>query len=478
MSLGAPARLYNALPVFAQNLACTWAGWRRDRARFNDHFQSALRRFERSGYSSDEHLIAIQRDRLHRLIRRCRAHVPYYRALDLDPPSDARDPSESISRTLASITPLDKETYRDSPEAFIAHDVRGGRLRRGKTSGTTGTALPLWYTPETLAEEYAVVWRQRMSSGVTPRDPHITFNGQIVVPFQQSAPPFWRTNTFGRQTLFSIYHMTRENLLSYVDEIHRREIHYVEGYPSSIHLVARTMLEENRPLEPGQVRAVFTSSETLLAFQRETIEKAFGAPVRDRYGVSEFAVSMTQCAAGLLHVDMEYGLVEVEVIEETDDWVRGPLLVTALADPAVPLLRYRIGDVGVRLKRSCSCGRPGDVFLHVEGRIDDYVMTPDGRLVGRLDHVFKERLDVSEAQILQTHKDAIAVLIVPRASYTATSKKLLVHEIRSRLGNEIEISIREVERIPREPNGKFRAVKSHVGHVSSRTQAKAAEAPS
>ena len=475
MSLGAPGRLYNRLPIFAQNLACTWAGWQRDRARFNEHFREACHRFERTGRSSHEHLLAIQRDRLHRLVRRSRMHVPHYRALDLAPPSDARDPAESIERTLASIPPLDKTTYRDAPHSFLSEDVVSSRLRRGKTSGTTGTALPLWYTPEALAEEYAVVWRQRATVGVEPRDHHITFNGQIVVPFDQNLPPFWRTNTYGQQTLFSIYHMRPENLGAYVEEIHSREILYVEGYPSSIHLVARAMLEANRPLEPGRVRAIFTSSETLLTFQRETIEKAFGAPVRDRYGVSEFAVSMTECAEGSLHVDMEYGIVEVEAIEESDDWVRGPLLVTALADPAVPFLRYRIGDVGTRSKRPCSCGRPGEVFLRVEGRIDDYIMTPDGRLVGRLDHVFKEQTDVSEAQILQIQRSAIEVLIVPRAGYSAVSERDLLREIRSRLGNEIEIAINKVERIPREPNGKFRAVKSSIGHVSATTETRAGE---
>ena len=65
-------------------------------------------------------------------------------------------------------------------------------------------------------------------------------------------------------------------------------------------------------MEPGKLKAVFTSSESLLAFQRETIEKAFGAPIRDRYGVSEFGASMTECREGLLHVDMEYCIVEVQ----------------------------------------------------------------------------------------------------------------------------------------------------------------------
>jgi phenylacetate-CoA ligase len=106
------------------------------------------------------------------------------------------------------------------------------------------------------------------------------------------------------------------------------------------------------------------------------------------------------------------------------------------------------------------------VFLEVDGRIEDYVMTPDGRLVGRLDHIFKEQLDVAEAQVLQEEKDALEVLIVPRQSYDERSEQGLMREFRSRLGEEIEIAFRYVEAIPREPNGKFRAVKSEVGRLA------------
>jgi phenylacetate-CoA ligase len=223
------------------------------------------------------------------------------------------------------------------------------------------------------------------------------------------------------------------------------------------------MLEAGRPLEKGRLQAVFASSESLLAYQRETIESAFGTSVWDRYGSSEFAVSMTACSEKNLHVDMEFCIVEVEPQEETDEYVRGSLIVTGLANDVTPFLRYRIGDTGTRLKGSCPCGRPGDVFLDVDGRNEDFVMTPDGRLVGRLDHIFKAQLHVVEAQILQEAEDSIEVLFVPDDDFDAKREKDLLHEIRTRLGQEIRVRLTPVEWIPREPNGKFRAVKSRIG---------------
>ncbi len=407
-----------------------------------------------------EELHALQRARLDSLVERARTHVPHYR--DLPPHSEAHDPLEAMTATLAQIPVLEKSAYRENPESFIAADIPKRELLRGKTSGTTGTALPLWYTRETLAEEYAAVWRLRRTSGVGLRDPYISFGGQLVVPFEQSEPPFWRTNHHGGQTLFSLYHMAPRFLPAYVDAIHASPARYAVGYPSSLHLIARALLAAGRPLPRGQMAAIFTSSESLLAFHRETIEEAFQAPVRDRYGTSEFSVSMTGCPENHLHLDMEFGIVEIEAVEETEQFVRGPMLVTGLATHATPFLRYRIGDSATRLKHPCPCGRPGDVFADVDGRIEDYVVTPDGRRIGRLDHIFKEQRDVAEAQILQENPESLEVRVVPRASYGPEAERQLREEIRARLGDSIRVELRIVDTIAREPNGKFRAVKSTV----------------
>lgn len=453
--------VYPRLPVTVQNWACTIGGWSRFRRRYTRHFHEVSARWNESIDWPAERLIEHQRERLDRMLRIARDSVPYYR--DLPEPSAKRDASEAIREALGQIPPLEKRAYRDQPRAFISRYVPARRLMTGQTSGTTGTALSLWYSPETLAEEYATVWRMRRRVGVNVDDPQISFNGQIIVPISQQEAPFWRTNLHTHQTLFSIYHMTPSNLRSYIDAMHTTPARYVQGYPSSIHLVALALLEEGRPLPKGRLAGIFTSSESLLAFQRETIERAFGAPILDRYGVSEFAVSMTECEAHRLHVDMEFCIVEVEATEETEDSVTGPLLITGLGHDATPLFRYRIGDVGTRAKHPCPCGRAGDSFFEVDGRIEDYVATPDGRLVGRMDHVFKDQLEVAEAQILQRDPNSILVLILPRAGYSEASERSVIRQIRSRLGTEIDIRLEVVGSIAREPNGKFRAVKSEVG---------------
>ncbi len=465
MSELAERYVFDHLPVFTQNLFVSMAGQQRFRNRFSDHFHATLEAWQKTIDGPEALLLEIQRDRLLQLVARARQHSPFYK--DLPEPSGAPDAREAIAETLASLPVLEKTTYRQNTEDIIARDIPARSLRRGMTSGTTGTALRLFYTRETEAEEYATVWRLREQLGVSLFDPHFTFTGKIVVPVTQVRPPFWRTNSYNSQTLFSLYHMSPENLELYVDKLHETDAIYANGYPSALHLVAREMLAKGTTLTRGQLRAVFSSSESLLSFQRDDIEEAFGARVWDRYGSAEFAVSMTGCSEQNLHVDMEYCIVEVEAIEETDDWERGQLLVTGLANNATPFIRYRIGDVGTRSKHPCPCGRPGEVFFDVDGRAEDFIVTPSGRMIGRMDHIFKSMGQVEEAQILQTTPDEIEVVFVPGPKFTSTTESKLRREIRSRLGNEIGVRLQPVSEIAREPNGKFRAVKSTIGKLGS-----------
>jgi len=469
-------RLYDALPVFAQELACGWEGRRRLRERFTPHFHATLAAWDAGWDAPAPAQRAAQARALARLVEHARTRTDHWAALP--PPHPGDDPEEAIARTLASIPPLDKETLRTRGAALRARGMREAELVLLRTSGTTGTALEIWQTRDRLAEWYAVAWRQRRRAGVALDDPHFTFGGQPIVPLAAERPPFWRRNRPGRQVLFSTYHLAPRFLPAYVDAVHRLPARYVQGYPSALQVVAAALLDAGRPFAPGRLRAVFPSSETLLPFQRATLERAFAAPVLDYYSSAETAVAMTGCGRGRLHVDSEFCLVEVEDgVRGEEDGVpceTGPLLVTGLGTDAMPLLRYRIGDVGTRALSPCPCGRPGDSYLRVDGRIEDYVVTPDGRRIGRMDHVFKDQLEVAEAQFVQDAADALVLLVVPRPGYGDTTERQLREAVRGRVGDALRLEIRRVERIPREPNGKLRAVRSRVGRLEAAGPASAA----
>jgi phenylacetate-coenzyme A ligase PaaK-like adenylate-forming protein len=453
--------LYDRLPVAAQQMLVSAAGWRSYRARFGPPFRRILQELRQTDRWGPDEIRADQDRRLREMVQWAVATVPYYQRLFRD---EGVDP-ESIRgvEDLPRIPLLEKETVRVRPRELRSEAIPDRQILPGHSSGTTGTALQLFHTREALGWEYAVIWRQRGWFGVRLSDRFAAFGGQTVVPFHQSRPPFWRYDRARLRMLFSIYHLTPEQLSHYVEELRKPGYRFWQGYPSAIALVSQYVNEHGIDLGAAAPRAVFTSSESLLGLHRDQIASATRAPIADRYGHSEFSVSALQCPAGRYHVDTEFCVIEIDPHEETDEWVRGEVVSTGFANRAMPLLRYRTGDVATLRKRgTCPCGRARPILEQIDGRIEDYVVTPDGRRIGRMDHVFKDALEVKEAQIHQPSLERIVVRLVPRAGFDDEARGALEREFRLRVGEEIKIEYEILDQIPRLPNGKFRAVTSDL----------------
>lgn len=454
-------RLYGRLPIAVQNALVSWEGARAYRRRFGAPFRAALADLEGRDRADQAAVREDQDRRLREIVRWAAATVPHHRELFR---REGVDPASIRGvEDLPRLPPLPRSVLRERPDALVSEGVPARERLPGRTSGSTGSALALVHTREALGYEYAATWRQRGWHGLRLGDRYAVFGGQVVVPLAQSRPPFWRFDRPRGRVLFSLYHMTPEHLDAYAAELARPGYRFWQGYPSSIALVAEHLLGRDIRLGAAAPAAIFTSSETLLPAQRERIEKATGAPVADRYAHSELAVSASECPEGGLHVDTEMCAIEIDPHEETDEWVRGEVLATGFANRAMPLLRYRTGDVATLRKGArCPCGRARPLLEAVDGRIEDYVVTPDGRRIGRMDHVFKDALRVKEAQIRQTERDRLRVLLVPRPGFGEADLRALEGELRARLGGAMRIDFEPVDAIPRQPNGKFRGVVSEL----------------
>ena len=69
-------------------------------------------------------------------------------------------------------------------------------------------------------------------------------------------------------------------------------------------------------------------------------------------------------------------------------------------------------------------------------------------------------VNVNEAQFFQNDPKFVTVRVVRGAAYCDSDEKQLRHEIRQRIGSEIDVRIDYLEAIQRGPNGKLRLVVS------------------
>jgi phenylacetate-CoA ligase len=450
---------YFGSPVFLQNLMISAYGallyWRRLAGPNHARFLEEIRSWERL---TPAEVSRRQGALLRKTIVRAARTTPHYRELfrklHLDP--------ENIgSREMLAVLPiLEKAVVRSDPYRFLASDTHSSLSIN--TSGTTGSPLTIRCTREALQRNYAHFYRLREQLGIAPRDRCATFAGRTLVPPNADRPPFWRHNWMTRSLLFSTYHMRPEHMPDYVERLAGFDPLLIDSYPSALGLMAAYARERQGP--PIRPRAIITSSETLLPSQRALAEAVFECHVTDQYGAAEMTAFVAQCSSGTYHVWPSYGICEILAGDRpARPGESGDLVCTGFINEAMPLVRYRTGDMAVA-GEGCRCGLPYATIASIEGRRDDVIVTPDGRRVGRLDPVFKGVDDDAfrEAQIVQEEIGRITLRYVKGSRYSELAVQKVKNELQKRLGAGMRIETEESEGLSRGSNGKVRSVISKL----------------
>jgi len=451
-------RAYYWCPSRGRSLIASLYGLRQRRQRYGQEFWSALQELRRLEYAPNEVLQAYQFSRLKLFLDRASVEVKYYRSLF----ERCRFSQDRFAHTeqMSVLPVLDKETVRGLLSELVSCNLRAYAPRWVHTSGTTGKALQFPLSSFCFQREYAFRAQHYSWANVdlVKRVPKAFIAGHPVVNPTSRRPPFWTYDHGNNWLLFSSYHMSEANLPAYVEELEKFAPALIGGYPSSVSLLAAGYRRWGR--RALNLKAVFTASETLLPPQRELIESSFGCKVFMWYGNTEMCGNIVECERGGFHGRIEHSFMEV-IDENGQSAEEGRLVCTGFGNSAFPLIRYDTGDV-VKLssKDRCECGRGGLLFESVIGRVEDYVVTPDGRLVGRLDHLFKEANHVCEAQLVQSDPCELTIRVVPRPEYTHRDEQSIEAEARLRLGPCIRLRFEYGQALERTPAGKVRFVVS------------------
>lgn len=452
-------QVYPRLPVFLQNAACWYYGKKEARVRFGKIFDQRLRELIESEKWTAGEIEAYQNDHVRTLVRHAYENVPYYRErwknLKLSP-EDIRTRED-----LAKLPVLTKEDVRQNFQKLVSTKASPHELIRRHTSGTTGKALHFYVTNEAVAFQWAVWWRHRLRFGLEPGSWHANFTGKRVVPLQQSDPPYWRWNRPMHQALLTMHHLTPCKIASVVEFLNTNRFDFYSGYPSIIHMLALHALEAGLTLD-APPRAVVTGAENMLDFQRRDIQKFTGAVLTDQYGCSEGCGNASHCPQFVYHEDFEFGVLEG--VELSPGNPARSILSTGFGCEAFLFIRYEVGDTGVWQQDgiACACGRHSKTLLRIEGREDDYVITPEGARIMRFDYIFKDAMNVREVQMVQENMGEVTARVVRRAGYGMNDEAEISREIQRWISPRLRVRFEYPAEIERGSNGKFRAVVSQL----------------
>ena len=424
--------------------------------RFDKGFYSMLEMLKLSQYWNEKELREYQDKRIVDFLQTIK-DVKYYH--------NRPEYSELIknSRPISEFPVLNKKEVKEHHKQF--YNTGRGEVVWGHTSGTTGSAMVFPLSLQAYRNEYAFRAMHYNWAGVdfVRRDKIAMCSGHPVALTARKKPPFWTMDLVNNHLYFSSYHMGNATLAAYIEKLESFDPVLLHGYPSSIYLLALAYKKYRR--KKLSLKAVFTSSETLLDFQRKAMEDAFQVKVFNWYGNSEMSANIVECECGELHLKSEQSFAEILNGDNKpcNPGEIGRIVSTNFNNVAFPLIRYDVGDmVTISANQKSKCGRSGLLIEHIEGRIEDYIITPDHRIVGRLDHLFKDSVNVLEAQIFQPSVNEIILRIIRSENYNIEDEKGILTEARMRLGEAIGIRFEYVDEIARSNSGKYQFIVSTI----------------
>ncbi|MCQ8894766.1 MAG: phenylacetate--CoA ligase [Methanolinea sp.] len=277
-------------------------------------------------------------------------------------------------RTLDDLSKLPftrKQDLRDGyPFGFFAVPLRKV-VRIHTTSGTTGKPTVVGYTKKDLRTWADLIARNMTMVGLTDRD---IFQNMVNYGMFTGGLGFhYGAELIGMTVIPSATGNTRRQI-EMIRDFGVTAIHCTPSYALHLAEVAEEVDTHLDSLTTGLFGAEPWSEP-----MRKELERKLGVTAYDSYGLSELygpGVAFECPERDGLHIWHDCYLVEIidpvtgEVLGEGE---RGELVVTPLVKEAMPLIRYRTGDITMLYEDDCPCGRAKKI-ARIMGRSDDMLV--------------------------------------------------------------------------------------------------------
>ena len=398
-------------------------------------------------------LARLQQDRLAQTLRHATRRSPYYRALW------SYDERISPQENLSALPVLTKALLRRNTDRIFT--MPRHKLTALASSGSSGMRSVVYLAPDELAMTQARQTRwwewsgyrlgsKILQTGMTP----------------QRGPVKKLKDIFLRTLYVPAFALSREEIAAVLARARRHGIRYLFGYASSLYVFAEVAEQFRTNL---RLDAIVSWGDKLFPHYRTKMERAFDARVFETYGCAEGLMIAAQSDLEYLYIMTPN--VYLELLDAHGDAVpdgtMGHVVVTSLTARSFPLIRYRLGDLAIRLPQDRYPARRGlnyPLLQKVVGRDTDIVRTPTGKslVVHSFTGVFEHFSEIRQFCVIQSVIDGIVIQYVPAENFT----REVLATIRSRLEEFIQepfrIEFEEVAVIPPTNSGKPQIVISRI----------------
>lgn len=427
--------------------------------------------FKKGQWLSPKTIKEYQESKLRKLITHAYYHVPFYR--DLFDRNNLKPEDINTLEDLPKLPIIDKSIVRDNIYLGMLSDNHNkNNLQKVQTSGSTGEPFYTFAEKKQLEMRWAATQRAFEWAGHKFGDRQVRLWHKYLGMKPLEVVREVIDAFLSRRKFIPAYEISDNNLKKYVESVMSYRPTLLDGYAESFNFLARYL--KRNEYSGHRPKAIISSAQSMPDESRQIIESTFGCGVYDKYGSREFGGGMAyQCSErNGYHIVAECNIIEIikNGVPALPGEV-GEIVITELNNFAMPLIRYSIGDLGVKRDPNevCKCGRGLPLIGNIQGRVQSIVIGSNkqfipGTFFNRI--FFKHDLAVKQYQVVQEEAGKLLIKIIQGNLFTEDALKIIVEDIKNYMGSDMDIKIEFVDEIPLGKTGKRQHCISKIDPLS------------
>lgn len=429
--------------------------------RYGTAFQSTQEILRKTQYLSKDKIDEMVNQLFVNTVQNAFAHVPFYQRL-------YREHGVDITRIkdigdIEQLPTISKEDLRNLKNDFLADNWDKKQLMYITTSGSTGNPVGFYQPKSMLMIEWAYTMHIWNRIGCTVNSSRLVLRGKKLHSNKSDPDIFY--DPLRRELSCNVFNMTELNLEKYCVAIEKYRPEFIHGYMSAVLMLSKYIASRPGGLR-HQFKGVLATSETILPDQKAFVEKILHTRVFSFYGHSERLVIAGECEKSAdYHVEPLYGYCELldGQGKAVDD---GEIVATGFLNPAMPLIRYRTGDLAQWSQdTACACGRSHMRLAGVHGRWNqDMLINSEGAYISLTAlNIHSDEFDrITRYKLIQDTPGVVCMQIVPNAEFTNDDCNAIKQLLEKNTGHTIRFDLELVKEIPLRKNGKYQIVEQRI----------------
>lgn len=430
-------KVIDSLPAWGLAIVANGLGAYYRMNRYSGEMRNTLVEWRKLEEYNRHELEAFQIDRL-RYIARVANTTPYYKRVFTDV---GFDPEKINSLDdLKRVPVLGKEDLRQYGAEMVVTTNKAPRIKR-HSSGTTGQPVT-FFQPKRMvfAQGYAMLYQFYSWFGFSPLRRRATMAGRYMGHKPRGVV---MRNHFENQLLLGVHSLSELSVRRYLHALDGFSPELFQAHPSAL-LMLKILAEQTGQRPPVLPLVTFTGENMADDERKQLSQWLGGTTIFGTYGSGENVIAASESPDfDGYHVHPAIGLCEIEQIDGKNE-----IIGTSLLNDAMPLLRYRTGDLAEHLSSEPSAsGRCWQRLNGIQGRVDEHLTSANGTLIAPV--VFRTgiaalgKMQAPYSIIQHVTKGTFTFLIYDDHLQTHNDDvKAVVKYLKSILGEASQISVK------------------------------------